>query len=190
MAGNSLRWKSRFAKRRAPQSGGFPPRPHARERKLTWCFLWGSPWRLKDAKSRYGAASLYWWMASAWVRSASATEPKIKMSTSPRPALAPSNVSDLKQLAREIFHETLAALDIPLIMRQKLARKGSQIRIDETAIDLAAYDRIVVIAIGKASVTMARGFADLLASDFAFEGILVAPHESVADVRGFRSIGA
>ena len=112
------------------------------------------------------------------------------MSTSPRQALAPSNVSDLKQLAREIFHETLAALDIPLIMRQKLARNGSQIRIDETAIDLAAYDRIVVIAIGKASVTMARGFADLLASDFAFEGILVAPHEGIADVRGFRVMGA
>jgi len=112
------------------------------------------------------------------------------MSTSRRQASARSNVSDLKQLAREIFHETLAALDIPLTMRQKLARTGSQIRIDDTAIDLGAYDRIVVIAIGKASVAMARGFADLLASDFAFEGILVAPHESIADVRGFRVMGA
>lgn len=112
------------------------------------------------------------------------------MSTSLRPVLAPSNVPDLKQLAREIFHETLAALDIPLTMRQKLARNGTQIRIDDTTIDLAAYDRIVVIVIGKASVAMARGFADLLASDFAFEGILIAPHESVADVPGFRAIGA
>ena len=103
--------------------------------------------------------------------------------------LAPSNVSDLKQIAREIFHETLAAVDIPLTMRQKLARNGSQIRIDDTTIDLAACDRIVVIATGKASVAMARGFADL-SSDFAFEGILVAPHESVADVRGFRTMGA
>lgn len=97
---------------------------------------------------------------------------------------------DLKQLAREIFVETLAALDIPLTMRQKLARDGSQIRIDDLAIDLAAYDRIVAIAIGKASVAMARGFADLLDSAFAFEGILIAPRENVAEVRGFRVIGA
>ncbi len=112
------------------------------------------------------------------------------MSTSHRQASARSNVPDLKQLARDIFHETLAALDIPLTMRQKLARNGSRIRIDNTAIDLSAYDRIVVIAIGKASVAMARGFADLLASDFPFEGVLVAPHESIAYVRGFRVMGA
>jgi glycerate 2-kinase len=112
------------------------------------------------------------------------------MWTSHRQASARSNVPDLKQLARDIFHETLAALDIPLAMRHKLARNGSQIRIDDTAINLAAHDRIVVIAIGKASIAMARGFADLLASDFAFEGILVVPHESVADVRGFRTMGA
>jgi glycerate 2-kinase len=99
-------------------------------------------------------------------------------------------VPDLKQLARDIFHETLAALDIPLTMRQKLARNGSQIRMDDTAIDLATYDRIVVIAIGKASVAMARGFADLLASDFPFEGILVTPHKSIAYVRGFRVMGS
>ena len=98
------------------------------------------------------------------------------MWTSPKPAPAPSNVSDLKQLARQIFYETLAAIDIPLAMRQKLARTGSLIRFDDTVVDLAAYDRIVAIAVGKASVAMAQGFADLLATDFAFEGILVAPH--------------
>ena len=120
------------------------------------------------------------------------------MSTSPRPASAPSNVSDLKQLAREIFSQTLAAIDIPLTLRQKLARSGSRIRFEGDAIDLAAYDRIVAIAIGKASVAMARGFAELFAADFAFEGILVAPHESLAEIpaeiatgiAGFRTMGA
>jgi len=112
------------------------------------------------------------------------------MWTSPKPAPAPSNVSDLKQLARQIFYETLAAIDIPLAMRQKLARTGSLIRFDDTVVDLAAYDRIVAIAVGKASVAMAQGFADLLATDFAFEGILVAPHESLSDVQGFRALAA
>jgi hydroxypyruvate reductase len=112
------------------------------------------------------------------------------MSTSLRQASARSNVSDLKQLAREIFQETLARIDIPSTMRQKLARTGSQIRFDDTLIDLAAYDRIIAIAVGKASVAMARGLAELLAGDFAFKGILVTPHESVTEVRGFRAMGA
>lgn len=99
-------------------------------------------------------------------------------------------MSDLKQLAREIFQETLAGIDIPLAMRQKLRRAGTRLDFEGEAIDLAAYERIVAIAIGKASVAMARGFAELLATDFAFEGILVAPQESVAEVRGFRAMGA
>src|SRR5437588_3543426 len=74
-------------------------------------------------------------------------------------------------------------------MRQKLARTGSRIRFDDD-VDLAAYNRIVAIAIGKASAAMALGFADLLAMDFAFEGILVAPHESLSEVQGFRALGA
>ena len=96
----------------------------------------------------------------------------------------------MKQLAREVFHETLAGIDIPLTMRRKLARNGSRITFDGAAIDLAAYHRIVAIAIGKASVAMARGFAELLAPDLAFEGILVAPQESVTPIRGFRAMGA
>jgi glycerate 2-kinase len=107
-----------------------------------------------------------------------------------KPALARSNVSDLKQLAREIFHETLAGIDIPSAMRQKLARGGSRIGFEGEIIDLAAYERIVAIAFGKASVAMARGFAELFGTDFAFDGILVAPHESVEEVPGFRSMGA
>lgn len=107
-----------------------------------------------------------------------------------KPALAPSNVSDLKHLAREIFYQTLAALDIPLAMRQRLAPGSSKIRFEGQAIDLASYARIVAIAFGKASVAMARGFAALLPDDFTFEGILVAPHESLADVPGFLAIGA
>jgi glycerate 2-kinase len=114
---------------------------------------------------------------------------------SPKRAFAPSNVPDLnhvdlKQLAREISKETLAAIDIGLTMGQQLARAGSRIQFEGESIDVAAYDRIVAIAVGKAAVGMARGFAELLGGDFAFEGILVAPHETVAPVPGFRAIGA
>ncbi|HZR63769.1 MAG TPA: DUF4147 domain-containing protein [Terriglobales bacterium] len=99
-------------------------------------------------------------------------------------------MSDLKQFASEIAKETLAAIDIGLAMRQKLSRIGSRIQFDAQTIDLAGYDRVVAIAVGKAAVSMARGFAELLGHDFSFEGILVAPRESLANVAGFRAIGA
>ena len=34
-------------------------------------------------------------------------------------------MAQLKQLARKIFHETLAAIDIPATMQRKLVRKGA-----------------------------------------------------------------
>jgi glycerate 2-kinase len=99
-------------------------------------------------------------------------------------------LSDAKNIARHIFHRTLAAIDIALTMRQKLARDGSRILFGNAIMDLAAYDRFLAIAVGKASVAMARGLTDLLAPEYAVRGILVAPHDSLAEVEGFRAIGA
>ena len=70
---------------------------------------------------------------------------------------------DLKQSAVRMFRETLAGIDIPLSMRRKLCRAASHILVNGERVDLAAFDRICVIAIGKASLAMARGLADVLA---------------------------
>jgi glycerate 2-kinase len=99
-------------------------------------------------------------------------------------------VSDLKHIAREIFRDALAAIDIPRAMRQKLARAGSHFTANEATLDLAAYHSVRAIAIGKASVPMARGLAEVLAPDVSVTGILVAPRDSIVDVPRFRSIGA
>ncbi len=82
---------------------------------------------------------------------------------------------DLKQLARRIFHETLAAIDIPAVFRRKLDRAGSTISCGDERIDLAQFSAIRVVAIGKASLAMTRGLTDVLAPDFAPEGIVVSP---------------
>ena len=87
-------------------------------------------------------------------------------------------MSDLKQAALEIFRETLAAIDIPSVVRRKLARAGSYIHVNDAPIDLASFERICAVAIGKASVAMAKGLADTLAPDFRAEGIVVAPAAS------------
>jgi glycerate 2-kinase len=111
-------------------------------------------------------------------------------------------VSDLKHIAREIFRDALAAVDIPRAMRQKLTRSGPLLTAGETTLDLAAYRSVLAVAIGKASLAMARGLAGLLAPDIPITGILVAPHDSVAphdlvvppegivDVPRFRAMGA
>jgi len=84
-------------------------------------------------------------------------------------------MSDLKQSALKIFRETLAAIDIPSAMQRKLDRAGSKILVNGAPLDLRAFDEIRAVAIGKASVAMARGLVQTLAPDFRAEGIVVAP---------------
>jgi len=84
-------------------------------------------------------------------------------------------VAALKQIALQICRETLAAIDIPATMRRKLARDGSCILVNGTAFDLARFNRICAISVGKASIAMARGLSEILSPDFPVEGIAVAP---------------
>jgi glycerate 2-kinase len=84
-------------------------------------------------------------------------------------------MADLKQLARRIFHETLAAIDIPLTMQRKLVREGSLLRCGAAAIDLSQFKNIRVVAIGKAAHAMLDGLGTSLPPDFSFAGIVSAP---------------
>ncbi|HEX4535872.1 MAG TPA: DUF4147 domain-containing protein [Candidatus Acidoferrum sp.] len=84
-------------------------------------------------------------------------------------------MADLKQLARRIFHETMAAIDIPLTMQRKLVREGSLLRCGSAAIDLSHFKRVRVVAIGKAAHAMLDGLKAILPQDFSFAGIASAP---------------
>jgi glycerate 2-kinase len=84
-------------------------------------------------------------------------------------------MADLKQLARRIFHETLAAIDIPLTMQRKLLREGSLLHCAETAIDLSHFKTIRVVAVGKAAHAMLDGLRTSLPRDVSFAGIASAP---------------
>ena len=99
-------------------------------------------------------------------------------------------MADLKQSALRIFRETLAAIDIPLTMSRKLCRAGTHITVNGAPVDLAAFDRICAVAIGKASVAMARGLAETLAPDFRADGIIVAPVDVPDSPHGFRAVTA
>jgi len=87
-------------------------------------------------------------------------------------------MADLKELARRIFRETLAAIDIPLTMQRKLVRDGSLLRCGGAAIDLSQFKKIRVVAIGKAAHAMLDGLRASLPRDFSFAGIASAPVRS------------
>ncbi len=99
-------------------------------------------------------------------------------------------MADLKAIALHIFRETLAAIDIPATLRHKLARSGSRIGCGEGVVDLAAFDRIRVVAFGKASFAMAAGLLEVLAPDFRAEGILAGPTPVPRALEGFRAFAA
>ena len=104
-------------------------------------------------------------------------------------------MADLKQAALHIFRKTFAAIDIPATMRRKLARAGSRIRVNGGLLDLAPFERICAISIGKASVALARGLSEVLSPDFHAEGIVVAPSHFGPSLwgispQGFRAIAA
>src|SRR5437660_8286910 len=99
-------------------------------------------------------------------------------------------MSQLKQLARQIFHETLAAIDIPAAMQRKLHRKGSVLYCGETKIDLRDFDKLRVVAIGKAAHAMLEGLPLVLAPCVSLEGVVSAPMPPHKHVRGFKYFAA
>src|SRR6266404_5648028 len=84
-------------------------------------------------------------------------------------------MADLKHLARLIFHETLAAIDIPAVMQRKVRVEGSLLRCGEISVNLRAFSKIRLVAIGKAAHAMLEGLRWTLPADFEFEGVASAP---------------
>jgi glycerate 2-kinase len=82
---------------------------------------------------------------------------------------------DLKQLARNIFHETLAAIHIPTTMQRQLSRQGSALTVAGTTIDVQQFQRVFVVAVGKASHAMLQGLQACLPPGEPFTGVVSAP---------------
>jgi glycerate 2-kinase len=96
-------------------------------------------------------------------------------------------MADLKQLARQIFQKTLAAIDIPAAMRKKVWREASILHCgDELVVDLRAFERVCVVAIGKAAHAMVEGLLPVLPANLAFEGVVSAPTPPASATKGVR----
>jgi glycerate 2-kinase len=92
----------------------------------------------------------------------------------------------LKELAWQIFHETLAAIDIPATMQRKLQRKGAVLVCGGTRIDLRNFEKLRVVAIGKAAHAMVEGLTLVLAPFVRLEGVVAAPTTSRKPLAGMK----
>src|SRR5437868_5488069 len=95
-------------------------------------------------------------------------------------------MADLKWLARLIFQETLAAIDIAAVMQRKVRVEGAKLRCGEIALDLNAFSRIRVVAIGKAAHAMLDGLRATLPADLSFDGIVSAPTSPAQALPGIK----
>src|SRR5712671_5291038 len=95
-------------------------------------------------------------------------------------------MADLKWLARLIFQETLAAIDIPAVMQRKVRVEGAKLRCEEIALDLSAFSRIRVVAIGKAAHAMLDGLRATLPTELSFDGVASAPAKPARALPGIK----
>ena len=92
-------------------------------------------------------------------------------------------MTDRKEIARQIFRDTLAGIDIPATLEQKLQPSNGMIHAGELRVNLREYRDILAISIGKAAIALAQGIDAILAPEFRYRGILAGPSkpEHLAD---------
>lgn len=93
-----------------------------------------------------------------------------------------------KALARQIFRETLAGIDVPSTLAQKLRLNNGAIQVEEENVDLRKYREIVAISIGKAAVALAEGLDAALAPEFKVRGIMAGPTKPRRKLNGWHAI--
>src|SRR5260370_1309394 len=69
-------------------------------------------------------------------------------------------MAQLKQLARQIFHERLAAIDIPATMQRKLLRERTVLACGDATIDPRKFEKLRGVARAKAARAVAEGRAE------------------------------
>ncbi|MCG3161555.1 MAG: D-glycerate 2-kinase [Acidobacteria bacterium] len=73
-----------------------------------------------------------------------------------------NSTSELRNIALEIFHRTLARIDVGSVVRAYARLNDDRLAVGDEEIELARFKRVIVIAIGKASVPMARAVEHIL----------------------------
>ncbi len=97
---------------------------------------------------------------------------------------AENRVSDMRQAARAIFQQALAAASIGSGFARHVNYERGVLRVCEDLYDLHSYSRVLVVSLGKAGHTMVDALSEQVGS--SLEGIVASSAEPRAQVRGFR----
>ena len=95
-----------------------------------------------------------------------------------------SDFASMRQLAREVFLDTLREISIPDIFAKKVEYSRGVLRVEQDLYDLSSYARVLVVSIGKAAHTMLDSL--IAQTGPRLEGIVVAPHLPESQHSGFR----
>jgi glycerate 2-kinase len=95
--------------------------------------------------------------------------------------------ADLKNVAREIFRRTLAAIDLREAMARNLERRGPALHAGVATLDLREFRETVAIAFGKAAFGMAQALGEILLPEYSYDGILVIPAAPPHDLPGWKT---
>ena len=91
-------------------------------------------------------------------------------------------MKNLEWAARAIFFETLKAVDLPAMIRQRGRLEGGLLWFDDKAYDLSRYAEVVLIGIGKASLVMGHAVESLLGGRLT-RGLLVTNRRAPLPVK-------
>lgn len=91
----------------------------------------------------------------------------------------------LSNLARDIFTQTLSTIEVGAVVEQALELNGSRLRVVGEEVDLDLHSRLLVIAIGKAALPMARAAARRLGARVTV-GIIATNEASATPPDRFR----
>src|SRR5262245_39335804 len=83
-----------------------------------------------------------------------------------------NSTRNLRDIALEIFHRALTAIDVEAVVRASVRLDADRLLIGANEVELSRFKRVVVIAVGKASVPMARAVEDSL-DDRIADGLVV-----------------
>lgn len=83
------------------------------------------------------------------------------------------SANELRATALQIFHHTLKAIAVETVVREQLRLDGDKVLAGAETLELARFRRIVVIAIGKAGVPMARAVEEILGARIT-DGLVIS----------------
>ena len=91
---------------------------------------------------------------------------------------------EMRNRVREIFDWALQECSIPQAFSRQLLYDGEHLRIGRDLYDMASFERVLVVAIGKAGHAMADAFSNIVGTGLM--GVVACPNPPAAQLFGFR----